>query len=108
MGAAGDMLASALVGLFENGEETVKELNALSLPDTQISYGEKEQNGVLGVQLGINVAGETETPDFHHHHHHSHRSLGEVLEIVDSLNADEKTKSDVKNIYNIKKILMSV
>nr|MCR4563220.1 LarC family nickel insertion protein [Clostridiales bacterium] len=41
MGAAGDMIASALVALTENGRETVEQLNSLNLPDTKIVYGEK-------------------------------------------------------------------
>lgn len=100
MGAAGDMLASALVGLFDDKDAIIAKLNKLSLPDTTIEYGEKTQCGITGTHLIIVIGGEVETPDTHHHHH-AHRTLGEVLEIVDSLTVSEKVKDDVKSIYTI-------
>ena len=100
MGAAGDMLASALVGLFDDKDAIIAKLNKLSLPDTTIEYGEKTQCGITGTHLNITIGGEVETPDTHHHHH-AHRTLCEVLEIVDSLTVSEKVKDDVKAIYTI-------
>ncbi len=102
MGAAGDMIASALVDLFSDKEAVVDNLNTLGLPDTQIVYGTKTQCGIEGTHLEIIIGGEVETPHHHyHHHHHEHRNLAEVLEIVDSLNVSDKVKDDVKNIYSI-------
>lgn len=103
MGAAGDMLASALVDLFENKKEIVDELNSLLLPHTVVEYGEKKQNGINGVHLGIIIDGEEETPEsHHHHHHHSHgRGLNEIYKIIDALNVSGRVKEDVKSIYKI-------
>lgn len=102
MGAAGDMLASALVGLFDDRDAIIAKLNSLALPDTKIEYGEKSQGGIVGAHLNIVIGGEVETPDTHHyHHHHAHRNLGEVLEIVDALNVNGKVKADVRAIYTI-------
>ncbi len=101
MGAAGDMLASALVDLFEDKNAVVSELNSLSLPDTEIVYGEKKQNGITGVHLEMKVKGETETHETHHHHAASARRLEDIFEIVNSISASEKVKEDVKNIYSI-------
>ncbi|MBQ3903381.1 MAG: DUF111 family protein, partial [Eubacterium sp.] len=101
MGASGDMLASALVDLFEDKAAVVSELNSLGLPDTEISYSVSEKCGISGAHLDIVIKGETETPKAHHHHHHSHRSLNDIYEIIDSLCADEKVKSDAKEIYKV-------
>lgn len=102
-GAAGDMIASALVDLFEDKEQIVRELNALGLPHTNIIYSEKQQSGISGTHLDIIINGEEETPDHHGHHHHHHhgRGLGEIFHIIDHLSIDEKVKADVKSIYTI-------
>jgi hypothetical protein len=104
MGAAGDMTASALLDLFDNKDEVLSELNSLGLPGTQIVYGEKKQNGINGVHLGIVINGEEETPDstasHHHHHHHSHgRHLEDIYAIIDSLKLESKVRDDIKGIY---------
>lgn len=126
MGAAGDMIASALVDLFEDKDKIVAELNSLALPGTQIIYGKKKQNGINGTHLSIIINGEEETPEYisdqhhehqhheheheheHHHHNHDHhehhhhgRGLDEIFEIINRLNLDAKVSADVKSIYRI-------
>ena len=102
MGAAGDMIASALVDLFEDKEQIVRELNSLGLPHTNIIHSEKQQSGISGTHLDIIINGEEETPDHHGHHHHHHgRGLGEIFHIIDNLSIDEKVKADIKSIYTI-------
>jgi uncharacterized protein (TIGR00299 family) protein len=97
MGAAGDMIASALIGLFDDREKAVAELNSLCLPDTYFSYLSRGQGG----HLSVSVNGETETPDNTTHHHSSHRNLKEIYEIIEKLNISDKVKNDVKNIYSV-------
>lgn len=101
MGAAGDMVSSALVDLFDDRAAIVAKLNSLSLPHTKIKYGTKKQCGIDGTHLEIIIGGEVETHETHHHHHHAHRNLAVVLEIVDALTVSEKVKNDIKNIYTI-------
>lgn len=101
MGAAGDMLASALTGLFENRDEIMSELNSLGLPHTVIEYNTAEQSGITGSKLRIIIGGKEENPDGEHHHHHHGRTLAETEEIINSLNISDKVKSDVINIYRI-------
>lgn len=99
MGAAGDMIASALVDLFDDKEGTVATLNRLGLPHTEIRYGTKSQNGIAGTHLDILLRGEAETPDKHHHAHAPHRGLPEVLQIVDTLSVEDAVKEDIRQIY---------
>lgn len=102
MGAAGDMLGSALLDLFENKQTIVDELNLLSIPRTKIALETKEQNGISGAHLNIVINGETETPETHHTGHHAHhRRLADIMDIIDSLTVKEKVKSDVKEIYTL-------
>lgn len=100
MGAAGDMLASALVSLFENKDEILFELNSLGLPHTVIEYTTAEQCGITGSKLKIVISGEEEKPEEEHHHHHG-RTLAETEEIIKALNISDKVKTDVINIYGI-------
>ncbi len=101
MGAAGDMLASALLDLFDDKRIVVDELNNLSIPDTEIVYEKKMQAGVSGTHLKMLIKGETEMPGSHHDSHHHHRKLSDVFEIVEALNVSEKVKQDVKAVYTI-------
>lgn len=101
MGAAGDMLASALVSLFENKDEIISELNSLGLPHTVIEYTTAEQCGITGSKLKIVISGEEEKPEEEHHHHHHGRTLAETEEIIKALNISDKVKTDVINIYGI-------
>jgi len=101
MGAAGDMIASSLVDLSDSKVAIVEELNALSLPHTQVFLEEKEQSGIKGTHLKIVIKGEVETPEHHHGHHHGHRNLAEITDIINSLNVSDRVKADVKEIYGI-------
>ena len=102
MGAAGDMIASALLDLFDNRQAVVDELNRLSLPHTEISFETKTQSGISGSHINILIHGEKEAEHTHNsHHHHSHRNLNDIYEIIDALSVSEKVKSDAKEIYKI-------
>ena len=103
MGAAGDMIASALVDLFDEKEKILEELNGIGLHNTEITLSEKTQCGISGAHLNIVINGEEETPEahFHHHHHHHGRNLADVCEIIDSLNVNDIVKDNVKNVYKI-------
>ena len=100
MGAAGDMIASALVDLFEDKTEIVAKLNSLGLPHTTIKISDKTQGGIVGTHLAVIINGEEETPDTHHHTHHG-RTLCDIHRIIESLNVSDKVKADIINIYDI-------
>lgn len=101
MGAAGDMLASALVDLTDDKEKTVEELNGLGLTNTVIKYSKKMQGSISGTHLDVIINGEKEEADSTHHNHHHGRGLKDISKIIDSLNTDEAVKEDVKSIYKI-------
>lgn len=78
MGAAGDMLAAALLELLPDPDTFVAELNALAIPDVKFSREASVKCGITGTHLQVTVHGEEEGAHDHHHthphdhHHHEH------------------------------------
>lgn len=81
MGAAGDMLAAALLELLPDPDAFVAELNALAIPDVRFFREASVKCGITGTHLQVTVHGEEEVAHDHHHahphdhahaHHHDH------------------------------------
>ena len=78
MGAAGDMLAAALLELVPQRETVLERLNHLGIPGVKISAESAVKQGVIGTHFHVTVNGEEEyTQDQHHvhdhdNHHHDH------------------------------------
>lgn len=77
MGAAGDILAAALLELLPDPDAFVAELNALAIPDVKFSRETSVKCGITGTHLQVTVHGEEEGAHDHHHahshdHHHDH------------------------------------
>lgn len=109
MGAAGDMLTAALLDLADKPEEYLKELDSLELPGISYVLEPAVQKGVKGSRVKVIIGGSyhsengdesCENSD-HHHHHHEHRSLAEVLSIIDASRVPEQVKNDAKNVYRM-------
>ena len=97
MGAAGDMLAAALLELLDAPETAVETLNALGIPGVTYLLERMEKCGVCGSHLRVLVHDEEEGEGEHHHHHHT--NLGEIRQIVSGLNASEAVKARVLAVY---------
>lgn len=86
MGAAGDMLMSALLELHPNPPQFLERMNGLGLPGVVLSAGPSVKCGITGTHVSVNVNGEEEGsldephhhalegehPHLHHHEHHHH------------------------------------
>lgn len=72
MGAAGDMMVASLIELTDNPEQTVRELNALGIPDTEFVREDSVKCGITGTHTRVIVAGQEEDEHLHEHHHHDH------------------------------------
>lgn len=79
MGAAGDMLAAALLELHPDRQGFMKRLNALGLPGVRFEEERSVKCGITGTHMRITVNGiEEESYDGHDHdhehcgHHHEH------------------------------------
>ncbi len=82
MGAAGDMLAAALLDLLPDAEAQafIKKMNALAIPHVEFLRERKESGGVTGTGFSVLINGEEEGEENHpaHHEHceHGHHEHG--------------------------------
>ena len=82
MGAAGDMLAGALLELLPDPDAFVQELNALGIPGVEFLRETAEKCGIRGTHLSVTVHGEEEEsidcgPGHAHMHDHDHGHVHE-------------------------------
>lgn len=80
MGAAGDMLAAALLELVDEPDEAVAEFNALGVPGVTFRREAAQTCGIGGTHLAVEVDGAAEEPGGGAHGHdgrHSHACRGD-------------------------------
>ena len=115
MGAAGDMLAAALLELLPDPDSFLAELNGLGIPGVRYQRERAVKCGVTGTHLAVTVDGEEEHSHDHHphdhgheHHHdqgthdheHRHSGIHDIEHIVrDHLALPSKVKDDVMAVY---------
>ena len=81
MGAAGDMLAAALLELLPDGDEFLGEVNALGIPGVRIEKETAVKCGITGTHISVTVNGvEEESLDSGHQHLHEHHIHNVVAE----------------------------
>ena len=116
MGAAGDMLMSALSELHPDPEGFVARFNALGIKDVRIERHKEKKCGIEGTHIRV-FCGETEEDEnMHEHsrehgheheqgnghgHEHSHRHLSDVEGIIRSLPAAKKVCENAIGVYRL-------
>ena len=106
MGAAGDMLAAALLELMPDREEALAELNGIGIPRVTYSRETVCRCGICGTHLAVTIDGEEESEDMHAHRHphdgHHHGSLHEIEHLVtEHLALPDAVKEDVLAVYRL-------
>lgn len=105
MGAAGDMLTAALLELFENQDEVVRQLNAIQVPGVTYEAKRVSKCGIGATHMHVLVHGEEEGEHMHDHghahEHHHHSGMHEISHIVEHLALDEKVKEDVMHVFGM-------
>lgn len=109
MGAAGDMLAAALLELMPDPEAALAQLNSFGIPGVAYAREGTTKCGIVGTHLSVTVHGEEEGHGHPHHHdhdhghsHHEHHGLDDILHLVNHhLTLPEKTKKDVTAVYRL-------
>lgn len=104
MGAAGDMLAAALLGLLPDPAGFVEKLNGLGLPGVQFTLEKSVKCGIAGLHLAVAVHGQAEGHPHDHHHDHPHDHPGGSLAAIghlvkDRLTLPEAVARDVLAVY---------
>lgn len=105
MGAAGDMLAGALLELVPDPEAALAELNAFGIPGVTYRRATLSKCGIAATHLSVRVHGHEEpssladATEHKEHHHHEHRSLADVLHVIGHLKLEPCVRKDVELVY---------
>ncbi len=113
MGASGDMIAGALLELAGDRERTLAELNAIGIPGVVFEARTLSKCGIAATHLSVLVNGHEEGAAYeghhhhhdhgahHHEHHHEHRTLDDMLAIVDALSLPPDVARRVREVYSL-------
>ncbi len=101
MGAAGDMLMSALSELLPNPENFIQRLNALKIPGVEVKRNVSVKCGITGTHIDVTVHGHHEDAHMHEHHEHHHTGMCEIEHIVSHFELPQKIKNDILSVYRI-------
>lgn len=103
MGAAGDMLLSALLELHPEPEAALARLNSLGIPGVTYVMSKSVKCGISGTHTEILVNGETECEHMHNHehHHHHHSGSDDIEHIIRHLNASDSVKDNALAVYRL-------
>ena len=123
MGAAGDMLAAALLELLPDPDAFMEKLNDIGIPGVYVRRKTSEKCGITGTCFEVTVNGEVEGEEHqhhhncedehhhesehhheegHHHHHHHHRGMADIEHLVNGhLDLPEKIKKDILAVYRL-------
>ena len=86
MGAAGDMLAAALLELLPDKAGFLQKLNRLGIPSVAFAAERSVKCGITGTHLRVSVGQMEEDEQLHDHpHSHSHSGMEDIRGIVSSL-----------------------
>lgn len=95
MGAAGDMLAGALLELMPQQDAILAELNGMGIPGVTFHREKCEKCGIRGTRFVVRVHGEQEGEEVHHHHSH----LSDISALIMGLSLPDVVKKQVLEVY---------
>lgn len=105
MGAAGDMLAGALLELLPQPEDFIDQLNKLGIAGVEVNAESSVKCGIKGTHFCVSVHGahEDEHPHEHGHDHthHHHSGMEDIRHIVHHMPVAEEVKEDVLAVYQL-------
>lgn len=122
MGAAGDMLMSALLELHPNPEEFIKNMNSLKIPNVEIKLEKSVKCGITGTHIRVISYGIEENENMYEHHHehnhehnhehshehnhehnhkHHHTKVSDIENIISNLDVSENVKKNAVKVYKL-------
>jgi len=101
MGAAGDMLSSALYELIDDKKAFLDKINSIGIPNTVAAAEQAVKCGIAGTHLAVKVNGAEEGISCASFCSSPHRSLADIENIVNAFNTTEKIKNDIISVYKI-------
>lgn len=105
MGAAGDMIMSALLELHPQPDSFMEKLNGLGIPNVTFKKTTSVKCGISGTHVEVSVGGVVEDEHIHEHehghHHHSHSGMHEIEHIIGHLDIPENVRNDAIGVYKL-------
>lgn len=111
MGAAGDMLAAALLELHGDPAGFLDRFNGIGIPGVAVAAEPSIKCGIRGTHLRVKVNGLEETAGDEHKHPHSHHEHGsgvhehsamrDIEGLIAGLAISERVKGDALAVYNL-------
>lgn len=98
MGAAGDMLAAALLELLPRKDTFIRKLNGLGIPGVTVEAEKSVKCGITGTHFRVSVRGVEEDAQ-RYSHPHSHGGMEDIRGIVAGLPVPAMTKLDILAVY---------
>ncbi len=92
-GIAGDMVLGALIDAGLDVGVLIKDLKKLKIKGYELKAAKVMRKALSGTKLDVVVKGESEA--------HSHRSLVEILKLIDDSSLKSTIKDNAKKIFNI-------
>lgn len=96
LGVAGDMMTSALLGLFEDPAQEAEKLNSLGIPGVTFSTEVRTSRGISGIHTDVTYHGETEGQSSSH----SHVSMETIRTILQDLKVPQEVRSHITAVYD--------
>ena len=99
MGAAGDMLAAALLDVLSDPDGFMDKLNSAGIPKVFFSRTHKTTCGIQGSHMEALVDGKEESDI--KEHVHCHHSMKDIESIIDNLQVSWGVKENAKAVYQM-------
>lgn len=108
MGAAGDMIAGALLDLLDDKNAFVADFQALKLPGVELRVESARKCGIVGQQVRMLIHGKDEDAQLHtsehhaaHEHPHHHTSMADIDCLLSALPLESAVVSDAQAVYHL-------
>ena len=113
MGAAGDMLMSALLELVPDKDKFVEKINNIGISNVKVKLESSVKCGIKGNHVRVLINDEEElsedvhnSDELHHHNHthhhaHCHATIDFIEHTIQNLAVSDKVKNDVISIYKL-------
>ncbi len=98
MGAAGDMLAAALLELYGDRDGFIGRMNALGIPGVTVRAEDRTSCGVRGTRFRVSVLGGEE---HEHGRHGQHRGISDIQGLIASLPLPGPVREDAAAVYSL-------
>ncbi|MBQ6214912.1 MAG: nickel pincer cofactor biosynthesis protein LarC [Oscillospiraceae bacterium] len=102
MGASGDMLSGALLGLHPDPEAFISRLNTLLGGKAEASISKDKKCGITGTHFSVSINGSTENEnmyDFPSGINRHHSSVSDIKEFISSMELPERVRDDALSVY---------